>query len=219
MNKLLLGGWIVFLIILPIYHGFAQNMGAINALHSQHIQNFSRQFTQDVAMRAAMRKNSTTLTNAKVNYRVILNSGATLVVQSRIMFDENGKAYLELENKSRKKEDTLRTQKILPAMTRSITKLTSGQNEIILGSPADSCWLFKSISGAVNAYSFLPETYDLHIGYLKMIQKENNELLTLNEANLKTILADDPQAMALVDKKKYFEALQLYNKNSRKKLP
>jgi len=52
-----------------------------------------------------------------------------------------------------------------------------------------------------------------------MIQKENNELLTLNEANLKTILADDPQAMALVDKKKYFEALQLYNKNNRKKLP
>ena len=102
-------------------------------------------------------------------------------------------------------------------MTQSITQLSGNFKDIITGNPADSCWLFKTITGPVNAYSFLPETYNLHIGYLKMIQKGNGEVVPLNEVNLKTLLADDKPAMQLVEDKRYFEAIQLYNKNNKKK--
>lgn len=213
MNKLYLS--VVFLFLL-VSQAHAQNMGAVNTMHQQM---FQQQLHVNMLNRLGSmpRTASTGLTNRKYYYQMVMNSGATVVTMSKMEFDEKGRAYLVLTDKSKKKDDTLRTQKIVPGMTRSISQLSGTQEEIIRAIPADSCWLFKAVSGAVNGYTFLPPAYEMHIGYFSMLQKGDGEMLPLNEANMRKLFSDDPQALTMLGKKRYYEALLLYNKNSRKK--
>ena len=102
-------------------------------------------------------------------------------------------------------------------MTKYISKLGEENEELMQGLPADSCWMFKSVSGKVNAYSFLPEQYEVHLGYLKWLQKEDGPFEKVDEATMRELFKDDTEALAMLDKKKYFEALKRYNKNSKKR--
>ena len=184
MNKLLLT---VAFLLLFTFKSLAQNMGAVNTiLNHQHLQqqqwHHNFHMNQISSMRAA---NSAGLINRKLYYSVLMNSGVSVMVQSRMEFDKGGRAYLVLEDKSKKKNDSLRTSRILPNMTKSVSQISANYEEIMKGSPADSCWLFKVLPGAVNVYSFLPANYDLHIGYFKMLQKGDGEMVSFNESNLK----------------------------------
>ena len=121
------------------------NMAAVNQIHMQHFQNMQ----MNMAMNAAMRKNANLLNNPKQTYKAVFPDGSTKIFRSKILFDDQNKSYLVYEDKKYKKGDSLRLQKIHPAMTQYISKLGEQQEELIKGLPADSCWMFKSVSGKV----------------------------------------------------------------------
>ncbi|MGV3502615.1 MAG: hypothetical protein ACO1O1_02855 [Adhaeribacter sp.] len=214
MNKPFLTLLVLFLVSSTAQ---SQHMGAVNAVHNQMFMQ-QMQFNMLHRLGTLPRTGaSASLINRKYNYLVVMNSGATVEVLSKMEFDEKGKAYLVLTDNSKKKGDSLRTHKIQPAMTRSISPYFGPQEKPVMAMAADSCWLFKAVSGAVNGYTFLPPVADLHIGYFSMLQKGEGEMLPLNEANMRKLFADDPQVLTMLGEKRYYEALLQYNKNSRKK--
>jgi hypothetical protein len=193
-------------------------MAAVNQIHMQQFQNMQMRMSLNMAMNASMRRNANILNNPKQTYKAVFPDGTYKIFRSKIMFDDQNKSYLVYEDKNYKKGDSLRIQKIHPAMTKYISKLGEEKEELIKGLPADSCWMFKSISGKVNAYSFLPETFEVHLGYLKWLQKEDGPFEKVDEVTMRKLFNNDTEALTLVDKKKYFEALKRYNKNSKKQV-
>lgn len=88
---------------------------------------------------------------------------------------------------------------------------------IIPGVPAgDSCWLFRVMSGAVNAYSYLPEPKN---DYIIAIQKGGvgNPIVRLTRQNLQELIADDPRALKILERGNSYEAIRIYNQRKQKK--
>jgi hypothetical protein len=100
---------------------------------------------------------------------------------------------------------------LTPANTREIYRITlSGKK--LSGLPADSCWLFKSVTGKINAYSYLAEE-----GYTYVIAIQDGDdgpILPLTKNNLLAIMDDDPKIFKLIEKKKLLTALEAYNKKA-----
>ncbi|WP_205503297.1 hypothetical protein [Rufibacter psychrotolerans] len=190
----------------------AQDMRAVNAALSRHNLHDLQMRQMQQMTYLSMSRSSGALYNPKAVYMVLLQDSTVKEVKSKMLFDERKRSYLELEDKTLKKTDPRRVQRIYPTDTRSIYKIDMNGNPSPLGQPADSCWLFKVVHGKVNGYSFLPATANLHSGYLKFVQKGDGALEKVDKEVIKSMLSDNHKAVMLVYDDKFYDALVEYNK-------
>ncbi|WP_192821199.1 hypothetical protein [Rufibacter sp. LB8] len=174
--------------------------------------NHNMQFQMMHMMHMTMARQSTALYNPKATYQVVLLDSSEIMVKSKIMFDEKNRSYLEQENPKLRKSDPNRIQKIYPSDTRVIRKLDGYGRLLTPGLPADSCWLFKQVSGKINGYTFLPMGEGLDIGYFKFLQKgETGPLQRIHKDSMLVMMQDNEKAVKLLQKNKAFDALTKYN--------
>jgi len=134
---------------------------------------------------------------SKYQLIVTLKNDSTFKCSSRIFFI-GAKHSIVIKKKDNE-------MKFFPGDTKSIFR--TGQN--FKGIPADSCWLFKTYSGKVNCYSYIPEDY---LSDIIAIQSGDGPILPLTKENLSLMMVtDDPQIIKLIDKGKLIQAIMRYN--------
>ncbi len=146
-------------------------------------------------------------TNPKFDFTVVLKSDSVINLKSRIESDEKKMYVIHKEKKEKRK--------IFPNDTREIYGYSSLYGRI-KGTPADSCWLFKAYTGAINSYLSLPmKDYNLVIA----IQKgDGGEIVQLNKKNVEAITGrEDPKIAKWLDKNKLIRILMYYNEQQGKK--
>jgi hypothetical protein len=121
-------------------------------------------------------------------------------------------SFLLWEDNSVKEKDSARFKKIYPNQTKSIIRADLDNSVRYEGKAADSCWLFKAISGKINAYSAVPNQ-ETTMDFIIYIQKDNGPLQKMNHRNLWEMIKDNEKALKLFYKDKYQKAMLLYNKN------
>ena len=140
----------------------------------------------------------------KRDFVVVLKSDSTVMYKTRI--DVKGKPQ-SLTVKINKKK-----RKLVPADTREVYRLR-GSGEKVVGIPADSCWLFRAVSGPINGYSNLAEEgYD----YVIAIQvAPKGPIVPFTLENLKAMIGvtDDKELKKMLDKKWTLKALKYVNDN------
>lgn len=137
----------------------------------------------------------------KYQFYLVMKDGGSLVTKNRINFEDS-------INSITLKDESKRV--IKPYETEQIFRMLEGGVKFI-GTPTDSCWLFKCGSGKINTYSMLAEQ---NMEYAVAIQKGEGEIVKLSKENLLEFTADanDPELTALIEKQKFLKAIQRYNK-------
>jgi hypothetical protein len=98
---------------------------------------------------------------------------------------------------------------IFPGDTKQISRVTS-EGRLIKGLPADTCWLFQSVKGKINCYSFLAEEgYD----FLAAMQEGDDGLiLPITKNNLMNVMqTQDEKILNLMERKQWVKAIRRFN--------
>jgi hypothetical protein len=150
------------------------------------------------------------------DFEVIMKDSTKKQVTSAIYSDSTKKHFIVYVDKKYKKSDKNRYKIIYPSETLTIICVLEAQNEYyntpghyVRSIPTDSCWMFKVISGRINLYSSMVNsvTESNAVG----IQVNDGPIIPFNENNLKTIIANDEDAMKRFENKKYIKAVKKYN--------
>lgn len=98
---------------------------------------------------------------------------------------------------------------IKPGDTKFVSRKLPGGGSM-KGIPADSCWLFKVISGKVNAYSNVPVwTQEMIVAF----QFEDGIISVINSQNLlEAMPRTDKNLLRFIRKGKWADAINYYNK-------
>jgi hypothetical protein len=145
--------------------------------------------------------------NIKFEITVVLKNDSVINLKSHIESEEK-KMYVVYKVKKVKR-------KIFPNETREIYGNSSVHGRM-MGIPADSCWLFKAFTGAINSYLSIPiKDYNMVIA----IQQGNDGvIIPLNKKNLEAITGtDDPKIVKWLSRNKLSKVLMYYNEQQRKK--
>ncbi len=136
------------------------------------------------------------------------------------------KNFLVFVDKNFPKSDTAhRNQKIYSDQTRSIsTDDHDVWGAIQYGTPNDSCWTFKVISGRLTVYArsagYLiptgPYSNDFDLSAITGLQLDNGPIEKYNLENLKKMVGQNKDALEDIKKKKYYKAVKKYNHDAEK---
>jgi hypothetical protein len=130
------------------------------------------------------------------------------------------KNFLVFVDKKYKKSDSAhRYQKIYPEQTLYISTIVDYRsNREIYGTPVDSCWKFKPISGAISVYAKYKEMGkdDFSPSTIVGIQLNDGDIVKYNVENLKQMVGQDAHALEEIQKKNYYKAIMKYNRNVEK---
>ncbi|RKR81735.1 hypothetical protein BDD43_1886 [Mucilaginibacter gracilis] len=136
------------------------------------------------------------LKNSKFNFVVTMKDNSVRAIRSKIYVDSvNNKTYL-LDAESKQKIYCNQTQKI-------------NRGDAVTGMATDSCWLFKIVSGKINAYSFLSESAGPFS--LTALQTGDGPIKNFDARLLEQMIADNPKAMKPFLKKDYLKAIEKFN--------
>jgi hypothetical protein len=134
--------------------------------------------------------------------------------------DSTISAWTKIELKEDKHQITVKNGKtkrvFIPSDTKSIYRTTYA-GEKLTGIPADTCWLFMSKAGKINAYSVIAEP---GLSYISAIQfGDDGPILPFNKQNLLEMVEDNEKAVQYIEKKELINAIKAYNevKTARKK--
>jgi len=216
----------LIVIVVVAQHVNAQNMRALNTMLNRQWQG-----QQMGMMMAAGRFNYNNPGNLKYNFIVTMADSSKKEVSSKIYSDTaTHKTYLLFVDKSYPKSDPNRNKKIYPPQTLSIARNVAGPGPGFIradyvpppprffnGIAKDSCWMFKVISGSINAYSCLSEEGDAQTfdpSTIVGIQLNNGPIEKFNEENLKNMVGQDIDALENIQKKNYYKAIKKYNRNA-----
>ncbi|MGN8069061.1 hypothetical protein [Mucilaginibacter sp. 22184] len=220
------------ILILFAQKASAQNMNArMNAVNNM----WNKQFTQSqMQMQMQNRMNMGFLSekgggrsyNFDYVYVITMADSSKRQVYSKIYLDTTKhKTYVLFLDRNLPKNDPNKIKKIYSDETLSLERnLAEGEVEDkwYKGMAKDSCWMFKVISGPINAYSllseedntkFMPET-------LVGIQKGDGPILKVSAENLMPMVEQNADAFEYAKTKNYYEAIKKYNqdiKENRKK--
>ena len=141
--------------------------------------------------------------SSKYNFTIVLKSDSS-VQANNTRIDIKEKTH-QFKVKSGKKKFTLK-----PADTKEVFRLTS-EGKKLSGIPADSCWLFKAVTGTINGYSYLAET-----GYSYIIAIQDGEeapIVPLTKKNLEAMIATsgNEKVRKHLEKKRLISALEEFN--------
>jgi len=145
----------------------------------------------------------------KHKFKVLMKDSSTLELVAKIDADSLTR-YLVYTDRSVKRSDSGRTKRIYPSQTLSISRLDKYGTDTYTGIPADSCWLFPAIKGALTAYAALAED-EIDDSFLLYIQKGDGPLVRLTDDNLEASIKDNEKAERLLKKKKYSRAIIKFN--------
>jgi hypothetical protein len=101
-------------------------------------------------------------------------------------------------------------RKVYPRETESLSRLTASGKQFF-GRPFGNKWLFKVIAGKINGYFFYAED---EIKAVSHIQKGDGPILDFSPDELLRMINDDPDALDLIMRGKYVEAIVLFNSKS-----
>ncbi|MGZ3752958.1 MAG: hypothetical protein ACXVA2_03080 [Mucilaginibacter sp.] len=176
--------------------------------------------TMNLAMQQNMRNNFTYgfnyAQNNKYKFTVKLKDGTVKEVKSKIYPDTVKHAnYLLFEDKSLPKSDSNRHQKIYANQTLSISRPLF-EEKLLTGIATDSCWLFKVVTGKINAYSYLSEI-DMVDGFtlVGFQTGDNANIQKLTPEALEPIIKNDEKAYKAFLKKDYYKAIEKFNKDNK----
>ena len=113
----------------------------------------------------------------------------------------------KLDTIREKQTITFKNKVITPNETKEIV-FPVDEDDFLKGIPKDSCWLFKTTSGAINAYAIFPQ---IDTKEIVAIQKLKGEIIPFSKELLIEWLKLDPKAVKLAEKDKYLEAIKVYN--------
>lgn len=160
-------------------------------------------------MMSSLNRNYYNASVQKHTFKVIMADGNEQTVSGKIQADSPNH-YLLWDDKSLKKKDSGYHKKIFPNQTKSIIRMDQNSEEYT-GTASDSCWLFKAITGKINAYSPVADE-SLTADFLIFIQLADGPLLPLTDENLATMVKENEKAYGFLQKKKYRRAIEVYNK-------
>jgi hypothetical protein len=201
---------------------FAQYPG-MGAVYRQMNNQFVNQQMNSMMMQIAnMRGVQGTI--QEYDFIVTLRDSTTEKVRSAIYTDSaTKKSFIVLVNKKYIKLDTNRFKRIYAAQTLSLVcvlKERSTEYETpgvyLPGNPTDTCWMFKSISGRLSAYSSV--IYDgldtINPSMIVGIQLKDGPILKFNVENLKIMVGQDLNALKFIENKNYVRAIKKYNRDN-----
>ena len=157
--------------------------------------------------------------NYKYDFVVTMKDGSKKTVKSKIYSDNKAlKTYLLFEDKKLPKSDSNRMQKIYSSQTLSIERdlgnLDVGEGTM-KGLATDSCWMFKVISGPLNAYSFLSLQDDgqtFNPSSLVGVQKgDNGPIVPLDTKNMAQLVDMRDDILEYIKNGQYYKAIKKYN--------
>jgi len=142
--------------------------------------------------------------SSKYNFTLVLKGDSTVQANN---------ARIDIKEKTHHFKVKSGKQKfaIKPSDTKEVFRLTSGGKKLS-GIPADSCWLFKAVTGTINGYSYLAET-----GYSYIIAIQDGEeapIIPLTKKNLETMIGTlgNEKVMKHLEKKRLISALEEFNR-------
>ena len=138
--------------------------------------------------------------SVKYQFHIISNNDSTVIERTRINVSKDEDNSLTVKHKGSKHE-------IFPKDTKFVFRMTLEGKQLV-GIPADSCWLFKTVLGKINAYSFLAEE---GIEHIIAIQEGSGPIVPLTKENLMPMVITDPKAVKFAEKDKLHRAIMAFN--------
>lgn len=139
--------------------------------------------------------------NPKFDFVVTLKNDSVLTFSSKVNAEDK-KMYLEQRVKKQKR-------KIFPDETKSIIGISDNWGKIP-GIPADSCWLFKIYTRAINCYSSVP-VMDAELA-IAIQYGDQAPIVPLTKKNLEAITGtDDKKIVKWLAKDKLAKVIEYYN--------
>jgi hypothetical protein len=220
----------IILLNFLILQSFAQPRGmSMNQVYSQinkQTMNQQMQFMTQMQMaNMAWRQNA----GQGGSYYVTFKDSTQRKVVSYIYYDgvQRKNFLVFVDKKFPKSDSTHRFQKIYPEQTLS---LSYGANEWVkYGFPTDSGWTFKVITGAISVYAksayfseitktpiFSAEVSDFSPAAIIGIQLNDGPMEKLTKETVLKMISQDPKAVALLEKRGMYDAVDRYNKDVEK---
>jgi hypothetical protein len=138
--------------------------------------------------------------SVRYSFTIVLKNDSTINAKTKIELKED-KDQVTIKNGKSKTVFT-------PSDTKSIYRITA-TGEKLTGIPADTCWLFKSKAGKINAYSAIAEP---GLSYISAIQLgDDGPILPINKENLLEMVQENEKAVQYVEKKKLTKAIEVFN--------
>jgi hypothetical protein len=158
------------------------------------------------------------------DFQVTMLDGTKKEITSAIYTNTlSRKRFIIWVDKSFKKSDTNRYKKIYPSQTQDLSCVLIAENDgnpgsYLHGKITDSCWLFKTVSGPINGYSEVAVDANGTINQsgIIAIQLKDGPVLQLTAENLRSIVGQDADALAEIEKKNYYRAVKKYNRHTEK---
>ena len=138
---------------------------------------------------------------SKYKFEIAFSKDSVVTLTAAIKF-KNDTAFVVMKDRAKKKHT------IFPSQTLSIKRLSSIED--VVGFPADSCWLFHVVKGAINGYSQYP-TDDL--GFIAIQKGAGTPIVPLTKENLAPMIAGNPKALRFLEKGNLTKAVLIYNSN------
>lgn len=137
-------------------------------------------------------------------FNVVMKNDSTFKVKTKIQWMDSVD-YIEVKKGKEK-------IKIKVTDTRQIWRRGLQTGRQIIGVATDTCWLFPTVRGAINCYSFLAEPDQ--INYTTAIQYgDDGKIIPLTKDNLLEITGtSDKKIMKQVKKKNLPAAVKIFNK-------
>jgi hypothetical protein len=200
----------LFFILIACCAIFTGNLSAQMPNYMPVVQKIEMNFEMNRLMMTPMNFRYLNTKIQKHHFIVVIDDSTTLNVYGKIHSDSSMQ-YLQWEDKTVNRKDSGRYKKIYPYQTKALTRNDKNQPQYT-GFSADSCWLFKAITGTITCYSPVADA-DLTTGFIRYIQKKNGAILEMTPDNLEEMLKDNEEALHLFKKKKYDKAIAVYNEN------
>ncbi len=175
-------------------------MQAVNRMHSQQQMAWNQHLqTQAMMNMLSLRDRAQAVQSVPYDFNIVYKDSTIERAFTKIDFNE-GIHTLTLGRKKEKRD-------VFPHQTRYISRTVNGRE--LKGIPNDSCWLFQTTRGRINAYSFVAEPDTP--GILLVQKGDRGEMLLYKPENVEALVADNEKALKAVRRKKYFKAIQIYN--------
>jgi len=184
-----------------------QHQAAVNQVRRDHSMAHSRMMDRPYNYR-----NPNERANPKYHFTVLFKDGSSAEVSSKIYFDKQTNKYYLLKDKEPRKSDSTSPSRIYANQTRNISRLFTVDKIKVEGIATDSCWLFKVLSGKINAYSEYSDIVGIDATYIVAYKTETGSIEPLIPEKLEPLISINEKAHKFFKRKDYYSAIERFNK-------
>ena len=140
--------------------------------------------------------------SGKTHYRIVFKNDSILNVYGKINIKDSVQSITYKLNKQK--------YKVKPSETKELVFKSYMDEVERSGIPTDSCWLFRSASGKINSYSYLP--YEGTMFIIAIQKGTSGPIVNLSKETLLEMIADNPKAIKKAENDNFYDAIRVYNK-------